>query len=219
MPAPVPEPLCKTIETLYRSESGRILATLVRLLGDLDLAEESMHEVFAAALEFWSQTGIPDKPWCWAALISTSAVRPACAGRRPTPNTAAAQIRNILRMVKSSMQATIRTWSLTPFMPMSPFGHAFAIELVTDPSHPSAARATAASRKNSSRSRAGVTKCLGAVMARFVSLHFIRGDQALITTLSRFCHGRAGRRPGALRLRKCVRSGLHRYASKLSHSE
>ena len=59
MLAPVPEQLSKTIETLYRSESGRVLATLVRLLGDLDLAEEAMQEAFAAALEFWSQTGIP----------------------------------------------------------------------------------------------------------------------------------------------------------------
>ena len=59
-----------TIETLYRSESGRVLATLVRLLGDLDLAEEAMHEAFAAALEFWPQTGIPDKPRPW--LISTA---------------------------------------------------------------------------------------------------------------------------------------------------
>ena len=49
MPPPVPEKLSKTIESLYRSESGRVLATLVRLLGDLDLAEESMHEAFAAA--------------------------------------------------------------------------------------------------------------------------------------------------------------------------
>ncbi|MGA7235906.1 MAG: RNA polymerase sigma factor [Bryobacteraceae bacterium] len=70
MPAPVPEQLGKTIETLYRSESGRVLATLVRLLGDLDLAEEAMHEAFAAALEFWSQTGTPDKPRPW--LISTA---------------------------------------------------------------------------------------------------------------------------------------------------
>ncbi len=70
MPAPVPEQLSKTIETLYRSESGRVLATLVRLLRDLDLAEEAMHEAFAAALEFWSQTGIPEKPRPW--LISTA---------------------------------------------------------------------------------------------------------------------------------------------------
>ena len=70
MPAHVPEQLSKTIETLYRSESGRILATLVGLLGDLDLAEEAMHEAFAAALESWPQTGVPDKPRPW--LISTA---------------------------------------------------------------------------------------------------------------------------------------------------
>jgi predicted RNA polymerase sigma factor len=44
MPQNVPEELSRTIETLYRSESGRILATLARLLGDLDVAEEAMHE-------------------------------------------------------------------------------------------------------------------------------------------------------------------------------
>jgi RNA polymerase sigma-70 factor (ECF subfamily) len=70
MPPPAPEPLSRTIETLYRTESGRVLATLVRLLGDLDLAEEAMHEAFAAALESWPQTGIPDKPRPW--LISTA---------------------------------------------------------------------------------------------------------------------------------------------------
>src|SRR4026209_2031842 len=70
MAAPVPEQLSNTIETLYRFESGRVLATLVRLLGDLDLAEEAMHEAFAVALESWPQTGIPDKPRPW--LISTA---------------------------------------------------------------------------------------------------------------------------------------------------
>src|SRR5258707_2924459 len=66
----VPEQLSRTIETLYRSESGRVLATLVHLLGDLDLAEEAMHEAFAAALESWPRTGIPDRPRPW--LISTA---------------------------------------------------------------------------------------------------------------------------------------------------
>src|SRR6478609_5888615 len=70
MRPPVSEHLDRTIETLYRSESGRVLATLVRLLGDLDLAEEAMHEAFAAALESWPQTGIPDSPRPW--LISTA---------------------------------------------------------------------------------------------------------------------------------------------------
>src|ERR1700692_1034178 len=83
MPAPVPEQLRKTIETLYRSESGRVLATLVRLLGDLDLAEEAMHEAFAAALEFWSQTGIPDKPRPW--LISTARLKGIDVIRRRAP--------------------------------------------------------------------------------------------------------------------------------------
>jgi RNA polymerase sigma-70 factor, ECF subfamily len=70
MPPPVPEQLSTAIETLYRSESGRILATLVRLLGDLDLAEEAMHEAFAAALDTWPQAGIPENPRPW--LISTA---------------------------------------------------------------------------------------------------------------------------------------------------
>ena len=66
----VPEELSRTIETLYRAERGRILATLVRLLGDLDVAEEAMHEAFAAAFDTWPQTGVPDKPRPW--LISTA---------------------------------------------------------------------------------------------------------------------------------------------------
>ena len=70
MPPPLPEQLSRTIDTVYRSESRRVLATLVRLLGDLDLAEESMHEAFAAALETWSNSGIPDNPRPW--LISTA---------------------------------------------------------------------------------------------------------------------------------------------------
>lgn len=75
-----PEDLSRTIETLYRSESGRILGTLVRLLGDLDLAEEAMHEAFAAALETWPQTGLPDKPRPW--LISAGRFKAIDAMRR-----------------------------------------------------------------------------------------------------------------------------------------
>jgi RNA polymerase sigma-70 factor (ECF subfamily) len=80
MPPPEPEQFSKTIETLYRSESGRVLATLVRLLGDLDLAEEAMHEAFAVALESWPQNGIPDKPRPW--LISTARFKAIDAMRR-----------------------------------------------------------------------------------------------------------------------------------------
>jgi RNA polymerase sigma-70 factor, ECF subfamily len=70
MPQNVPEELSRAIETLYRFESGRILATLVRLLGDLDLAEEAMHEAFAAALSLWPGNGVPGNPRPW--LISTA---------------------------------------------------------------------------------------------------------------------------------------------------
>ena len=82
MPPPVPEQLSRTIEALYRSESGRVLATLVRLLGGLDLAEEAMHEAFAAALESWPQTGIPDSPRPW--LISTARFKAIDGMRRRT---------------------------------------------------------------------------------------------------------------------------------------
>ncbi len=80
MAPPVPEQVSRTIESLYRSESGRVLATLVRLLGDLDLAEESMHEAFAAALESWTLGGIPEKPRPW--LISTARFKAIDAIRR-----------------------------------------------------------------------------------------------------------------------------------------
>ena len=69
-PSPVPEHFNTVIDSLYRTESGRILATLVRLLGDLDLAEEAMHEAFAAALNTWPHAGVPQNPRPW--LISTA---------------------------------------------------------------------------------------------------------------------------------------------------
>jgi RNA polymerase sigma-70 factor (ECF subfamily) len=58
------------LDSLYRVDSGRILATLIRLLGDFDLAEEAMHEAFAAALDTWPEAGVPDNPRPW--LISTA---------------------------------------------------------------------------------------------------------------------------------------------------
>src|SRR5881394_2708545 len=79
-PKQSPEQFSSILETLYRSESGRVLATLVRLIGDLDLAEEAMHEAFAVALESWPQTGIPDKPRPW--LISTARFKAIDAIRR-----------------------------------------------------------------------------------------------------------------------------------------
>ena len=58
------------LDSLYREDSGRILATLIRLLGDFDLAEEAMHEAFAAALSLWPKSGVPANPRPW--LISTA---------------------------------------------------------------------------------------------------------------------------------------------------
>lgn len=59
-----------SIERIYRDESGRILATLIRLVGDFDLAEEVMHDAFAAALEQWPGHGVPENARAW--LISTA---------------------------------------------------------------------------------------------------------------------------------------------------
>ena len=58
-----------TVDEVYRSESRRVLATLIRLLKDFDLAEEALHEAFAAAMEQWAHDGIPANPRAW--LVST----------------------------------------------------------------------------------------------------------------------------------------------------
>lgn len=59
----------ETVESLYRTESRRVLATLIRLLGDFDHAEEALHEAFRAALEQWPRDGLPANPRAW--LVST----------------------------------------------------------------------------------------------------------------------------------------------------
>jgi RNA polymerase sigma-70 factor (ECF subfamily) len=53
------------LETVYRDESRRVLATLIRLLGDFDLAEEALHDAFRAALEQWPRDGVPANPRAW----------------------------------------------------------------------------------------------------------------------------------------------------------
>ncbi len=55
----------ETVEAVYRAESRRVLATLIRLLGDFDLAEEALHDAFAAALEQWPRDGVPANPRVW----------------------------------------------------------------------------------------------------------------------------------------------------------
>jgi RNA polymerase sigma-70 factor (ECF subfamily) len=54
-----------TVDSLYRAESRRVLATLIRLLGDFDLAEEALHDAFAAALDRWPRHGLPANPRAW----------------------------------------------------------------------------------------------------------------------------------------------------------
>ena len=61
--------LNSVLETIYQTESRRVLATLIRLLGDFDLAEDALHDAFRAAAEQWARDGIPANPRAW--LVST----------------------------------------------------------------------------------------------------------------------------------------------------
>ena len=72
----IDEPVNETtaaIERIYREDSRRVFATLVRLLGDFDAAEEGMHEAFAAAVAQWAEDGVPANPFSW--LVSTGRFR------------------------------------------------------------------------------------------------------------------------------------------------
>jgi RNA polymerase sigma-70 factor, ECF subfamily len=63
------EPLQEKVDAVYRSESRRILATLIRLLGDFELAEDARHDAFRAALEQWSKEGVPTNPRAWLITV------------------------------------------------------------------------------------------------------------------------------------------------------
>jgi RNA polymerase sigma-70 factor (ECF subfamily) len=63
----------RRIEAVYQSESRAVLATLIRLLGDFDRAEEALHDAFRAALEKWPEQGVPDNPRAW--LVSAGRFR------------------------------------------------------------------------------------------------------------------------------------------------
>src|SRR5258706_8907008 len=70
----------EAVDAVYRSDSRRVLATLIRLLGGFDLAEEALHEAFAAAVEQWPREGAPANPRAW--LISTGRFKAIDAMRR-----------------------------------------------------------------------------------------------------------------------------------------
>ena len=74
------EQVRETLDAVYRSESRRVLATLIRLLGDFDLAEEALHDAFRAALEQWPNDGVPNNPRTW--LVSTGRFKAIDAMRR-----------------------------------------------------------------------------------------------------------------------------------------
>jgi RNA polymerase sigma-70 factor (ECF subfamily) len=59
------ESVSELVDNLYRTESRRVFATLIRLLGDFDLAEEALHEAFAAAVKQWTRDGVPTNPRAW----------------------------------------------------------------------------------------------------------------------------------------------------------
>ncbi len=69
-----------TVEAVYRAESRRVFATLIRLLGDFDAAEEALHEAFRAALEQWPRDGVPVNPRAW--LVSAGRFKAIDAMRR-----------------------------------------------------------------------------------------------------------------------------------------
>jgi RNA polymerase sigma-70 factor (ECF subfamily) len=74
------EEIRQSVDALYRSESRRILASLIRLLGDFDLAEDALHDSFKAAVQQWPEEGVPDKPLAW--LVSTGRFKAIDAIRR-----------------------------------------------------------------------------------------------------------------------------------------
>src|SRR5512132_2399713 len=80
MSQPTLEHAREAVDAVYRAESRRVLATLIRLLGGFDLAEEALHEAFAAAVERWPRAGTPTNPRAW--LVSTGRFKAIDAMRR-----------------------------------------------------------------------------------------------------------------------------------------
>src|SRR5262245_44278492 len=65
MSADAAERMREMLDAVYRAESRRVLATLIRLLGDFDVAEEALQDAFRAALEQWPRDGVPANPRAW----------------------------------------------------------------------------------------------------------------------------------------------------------
>jgi RNA polymerase sigma-70 factor, ECF subfamily len=89
------------IEAVYRSDSRRVFATLVRLLGDFDLAEEAVHDAFTSAMKQWPKEGVPDNPRAW--LVSTGRFKAIDTIRRR------ARFDNSLAEIAEQLDTTSRT--------------------------------------------------------------------------------------------------------------
>jgi RNA polymerase sigma-70 factor, ECF subfamily len=77
------EQVREQVDSIYREQSRRIFATLVRLLGDFDLAEDALHDAFRVAMEQWPRDGMPANPRAW--LVSTGRFKAIDAIRRWLP--------------------------------------------------------------------------------------------------------------------------------------
>src|SRR6516165_6428980 len=75
----LPAEVYASAEAVFRREHGRIIASLIRMCGSFDRAEEAMQEAFAAALRYWAERGVPDNPAAW---ITTTAYRKLIDARR-----------------------------------------------------------------------------------------------------------------------------------------
>ncbi len=87
---PATEDARARVDAVYRADSRRVLATLIRLLGDFDRAEEAMHDAFTVALDRWQRDGVPTNPRAW--LISTARFRHIDAQRRQSRLAASAAV-------------------------------------------------------------------------------------------------------------------------------
>src|SRR5688572_32943447 len=74
------EQVRRLVDEVYQTESRRVFATLIRLLGDFDLAEDALHDAFTAALKQWAKDGVPANPRAW--LVSTGRFKAIDAIRR-----------------------------------------------------------------------------------------------------------------------------------------
>jgi RNA polymerase sigma-70 factor, ECF subfamily len=106
------QPIYEQVDAIYRAESRRVFATLIRLLGDFDLAEEAVQTAFAAALEQWPREGVPANPRAW--LVSTGRFKAIDALRRSTRlNSSIESLGQLTAQLTASRNPTDANWTDT----------------------------------------------------------------------------------------------------------